>query len=77
MAYAVFIQGETAGEVPLEDFGMQVRYRRSLLREWLFVEVSASVTWPRELLTEERKLNPGGGVGLEMYFGNLNPASLR
>jgi hypothetical protein len=61
----------------LEDYGLQVRYRQSVLRKWLFVEASTSVTWPRALLTESRTANFGFGLGVEMYFGKVADEDLR
>ena len=48
-----------------------------MFRKWLFMDVSASVTWPRENLAEEREVNPGVGLGLEMYFGPMADIDLR
>ena len=48
-----------------------------MFRKWLFVELSASVTWPREELTEDREINPGVGLGFEMYFGPVPDSQLR
>ena len=63
------IRGETGREVPILDYGLTVVYRRKALRPWLFTELSAGVSWPREVLEEERKINPGVGFGFEMYYG--------
>lgn len=76
LAYSTFVQGETRADVPLEDYGVQVRYRQSILRKWLFVEMSTNVTWPRELLTDVRSANFGVGLGVEMYFGNVSEVDL-
>jgi hypothetical protein len=57
------------GVVPLHDFGAKVAYRRSILRDWLVLEVRTSLDWPKDFPTQERKINPGVGVGFEIFFG--------
>ena len=52
-------------------------YRRNLARKGLFLDVSASLTWPREELEEEREINPGIGIGFEMYFGPVPDLDMR
>ncbi|MBL8225702.1 MAG: hypothetical protein JNM50_10245 [Chromatiales bacterium] len=77
LAWSVVAAGETNAPVELQNYGFQVRYRRRILREWLFLELLQSVTWPRELVTEDRELNLGFGVGIEMYFGPVPQNQLR
>ena len=48
----------------------EVRFRRRILRDWFFVELSARVGWPREFLIEERETNLGIGIEFEMQFGD-------
>lgn len=69
LAYLVEAYGETRREVPVEDYGVLVTYRRSFLRSWLFIELSGGLYWPRRLLSEERKVNPGLGLGFELFYG--------
>lgn len=69
-AYSVFANGETEAEVPLTDYGVEVRFRRSVLREWFFVELLTSVSWPQEFEIETRETNIGVGVEFEMQFGD-------
>lgn len=69
LAYQVGVSGETEREADIVDYGLRVIYRRSVYREWLFLELRSSVTWPRESLTEEREANLGAGIALEMQFG--------
>jgi hypothetical protein len=76
LAYTSYVQGETRAEVPLADYGIQVRYRQSVLRKWFFVEMSTSVTWPRVFVTESRTANFGVGLGVEMYFGRISEDDL-
>ncbi len=68
-SYRALIRGETKADVRHQNVGFEVRYRRRLMRKWLFVELVSSVTWPREFLIEERQANFGVGIGFEMYFG--------
>ncbi len=69
VAYSVFAVGETDRAVPIKDAGFQIRYRRRILREWFFVELLTSLSYPREFLFEERKSNIGVGIEFEMQFG--------
>jgi len=77
ISYTGFLRGETGADVPLQNFGVETRYRQSMFRKWLFLELSASLTWPRDTLEEQRKINPGAGLGVEMYFGPVPDIDLR
>ena len=54
MSYAVYGSGETQFEVPIKDYGIELRYRRQIAREWLFIELLTRLNWPRETLDEVR-----------------------
>ncbi len=69
MAYQVGISGESRRDVPINDYGLRLIYRQSIFKDWLFLELRSSITWPRETLLERRERNLGVGVGLEMQFG--------
>ncbi len=77
LAYSGFVSGVANTDVPVRNFGAEVRYRQSVLRKWLFVEARTSVTWPKQTLAEEREINPGVGLGFEMYFGPVPDTQLR
>ena len=77
ISYTALLRGETAADVPIQNYGAEVRYRRQAFRRWLFLELKGSVTWPRETLDEEREINPGVGVGFEMFFGPTPDSQLR
>jgi hypothetical protein len=64
-----FIRGETDAEVDLKEYGVDVIWRRPFTREWLYLSVGPSVTWPREVLEDERELSLGFNLWLEMEFG--------
>ena len=70
LSYSVFATGETRNEVELQDYGLELRYRKRIGREWLFMELSTRVTWPREFLEKVRKSNFGVGIEFEMQFGD-------
>ena len=69
LSYRLFATGETDNLVELQDYGFEIRYRRRVLREWLFLEVSTGVSWPREFLEDVRESNLGVGLEIEMQFG--------
>ena len=70
LSYAVYGTGETDYEVPLQDYGFELRYRRQISREWLFIELLTYVNWPRDFRIEERERNFGVGIEFEMQFGD-------
>jgi hypothetical protein len=69
IAYLTEVFGETRREVPLHSYGLSATYRQGFLRPWLFLELSAGLYWPKDILEEKRKINPGLGFGFEMLFG--------
>jgi len=77
IAYTALLRGETEADVRIQNYGFETRYRQNVFREWLFMELSASLTWPRETLEEEREINPGVGIGFEMYFGPVPDIEMR
>jgi hypothetical protein len=77
IAYTGFMTGVVNTDVPVRDYGFEVRYRQRVLRKWLFLEARSSLTWPRETLEEDREINPGVSLGFEMYFGPVPDSNLR
>lgn len=69
LSYSAFITGETSNPVELQDYGLELRYRKRVGREWLFMELSTRLTWPREFVEEVRESNFGVGIEFEMQFG--------
>jgi len=69
-SYSVFASGETEDEVELQNYGFEIRYRKQIAREYLFMELSTSLTWPRYFLDEKRESNIGIGIEFEMQFGD-------
>lgn len=69
LSYSLYATGETDNEVPLKDYGIELRYRRLVYKDWLYLELSTSVGWPREFLEDTRDSNVGVGIEFEMQFG--------
>jgi hypothetical protein len=69
LAFEVGIDGMTDAPVPVHEYGMKAAYRQAVFRDWLVMEVRASLTWPREELWQDRKPSWGVGLGFEMFFG--------
>jgi hypothetical protein len=65
-SYAIFGEGETGEPVEIRDYGMEVRFRRRVLRQWLILELVSSVSWPREFVDEVRQTNIGIGFEFEI-----------
>lgn len=70
LSYSIFATGETDDEVPLQNYGVELRYRRQVAREWFFIVFSLKLDWPREFLIEEREESFGAGIEFEMQFGD-------
>jgi hypothetical protein len=68
-AFLVFGKGETSHEVGLHDAGFNFTWRRPFTREWMYLSMGPSLTWPREKREEDRELNVGFGLWLEIEFG--------
>ncbi len=77
ITYSTFVRGETEDAVKLQNYGVELKLRRRFLREWLFVEYVGGLSWPKELPTEKRELNPGFGIRLEAHFGPTPENRLR
>jgi hypothetical protein len=69
LSLLAFARGETSDPVSLHEYGFHLTYRRPLGREWLFLNVGPTVTWPREQLDEQRDLSLGVTVLFELMFG--------
>lgn len=70
LSYRLYATGETDNPVELNDYGVEFRFRRRIMREWLFLELSTGVSWPQEFPTEVRERNIGVGIEFEMQFGD-------
>lgn len=69
MRYEVAVRGETRGIQP-RLYGGKLSYRRSLWRDWFFLETSATLFWSREENpAEDCDACVGVGVGFEVAFG--------
>jgi hypothetical protein len=65
-----FAEGETGAPVEPREYGLQLVWRRPWTRDWLYLSIGPSATWPRELPEEKRELSLGFGVWLEMEIGD-------
>jgi hypothetical protein len=45
LAYVLSADGVTDAEVPVKNYGFDVVYRRSVKREWLFIELRPGLDW--------------------------------
>jgi len=77
ISYTALVQGETGAEVPLQNYGVETTYRQPVFRKWLFLELSGSITWPKDTVEGKREINPGVGLGFEMYLGPVKDIDLR
>jgi hypothetical protein len=68
-AVALGFNGEMDAEVPLQDYGIKAAWRKGIARDWLVLELRASLDYPREKLEQSREPSWGVGIGFEMSFG--------
>ena len=69
MRYEVSVRGETDGRQP-DLYGLRVTHRRSVAREWLFVELSSSLFWSDSAVPARRcDACVGLAIGFEILFG--------
>ena len=69
LAYQVSVSGETDAPVPVEHILGRVIYRRSILREWFFLDVRPGVSYRRDEGDVDREFRPILAVGFEILFG--------
>lgn len=65
-----FIKGETERDVELRDYGFNLIYRRPFTRDYIYLSMGPSLTWPRKQAEDVREMNLGFGVWLEIEFGD-------
>lgn len=70
LSLLAFARGETDHETGIKDAGFNLIWRRPFTRDWIYLSMGPSLTWPREKSEDEREANLGFGVWLEMEFGN-------
>ena len=70
LSLLTFADGETQRPVELKDAGFQLTWRRPFTRDWIYLSLGPSLTWPRRQPEDERKANLGFGVWIEMEFGD-------
>lgn len=69
LAWQAQTEGATDGEVPLGRHSLRIVMRRQLTSDWLFLDLRAGVSWPRERVDEERDPSLEIGAAVEMNFG--------
>ena len=63
------IDGQTDAPVPLHNYGAKLAFRQSVLRRWLILEMRTSLSWPKDLVQQERRSSLGVGLGFELLLG--------
>lgn len=77
LRYEVRVSGETDGTEP-DLYGFWVTHRRSMLRDWLFVEFGAGVFWADGPRAADRCSScAAASVGFEVLFGDAYDRALR
>ena len=64
----VLADGETGKDVDVEEYGVLMKWRQPVYRDWLLGELSAGHYWEREHIEDERQSKWALGVGLQMNF---------
>ena len=64
----VLADGETGDEVDVEEYGVLMKWRQPVYKDWLLGELSTGHYWERESLAAGREGKWALGVGLQMNF---------
>ena len=64
-----FARGETDHEVALHEYGFELTWRRKLAREWLFINIGPTLTWPKLESHKQREASWGFAVLMDFEFG--------
>ena len=70
LSLLTFARGETDEDVPLRDYGLNLIWRQPFTRDWMFLSMGPSITWPRTYRSEQRELSLGFMLWVEMEFGD-------
>jgi hypothetical protein len=77
MRYEAFVRGETDGTEP-DLYGVGITHRRSMWREWFFLEFGAELFWADGPEPADRCSSClGASIGVEILFGDLYDRLLR
>lgn len=77
MRYEISVRGETDGTQP-DRYGLRVTHRRSMLRNWLFVEMGGALFWADGPEPQDRCHGCfGASLGFEILFGEAYDRALR
>ena len=77
MRYEVSVRGESDGTQP-DRFGLRVTHRRSVLHNWLFVEMGGALFWADGPTPGDRCHGClGASLGFEILFGEAYDRALR
>ena len=77
MRYEISVRGETDGTEP-DRYGLRITHRRSMLRDWIFVEMGGALFWADGPLPADRcDACVGISLGFEVLFGRAYDRALR
>ena len=63
-----FVRGETDRDVEITEYGFELTWRKPVGRDWLFINMGPTLTWPREHLHEKREASLGVQLLMELQF---------
>lgn len=66
ISYSIGMSGYTRPVPEVENYGISLRYRRNVLRSWLFLELEPEFNWPLE---RQRETTPKLTFRVEIQFG--------
>ncbi|NND45852.1 MAG: hypothetical protein HKN58_11060 [Xanthomonadales bacterium] len=70
VSFTTFVRGETDHAVSVHEYGFELTFRRQVARDWLFLNIGPTLTWPRELPQQERDASWGFSAQIEFEFGS-------
>lgn len=68
ISYFTWIAGETRPDYLTTSYGLGLRYRKQVIRPWIFYELEPTYSWGREEIENNREGKVGFTVRLEMLF---------
>ncbi len=60
--------GETGSEIDVGEYGLRMKWKQPVYREWLLAEFILGHFWPKEKVDSERDRSWAVGAGVEMRF---------
>lgn len=68
ISYFLSVNGETRPDYLVTSYGFGLRYRQSIFRPWLFIEVDPALAWVKDEKSDDREPQASLDIKLEIFF---------